>query len=86
MSAPTIRHEWDRFESRVITRDAPAIQHSEMRIAFYSGFKAMLDLNVVIGQMQEDEGIAALRALASEARQFGKTSGDSAREDIDHDS
>jgi hypothetical protein len=86
MSAHTIAQEWDRFESSVIAADAPTIQRDEMRIAFYAGFKSMLDLNKVLGAMPETPAIEALKALAYESREFGVTLGGRAREDIDDDS
>lgn len=86
MNVTTIAQEWECFRFRVIAADAAPIQRREMRLAFYAGFKSMLDLNLVIGAMPEALAIMALCALAEESRLFPAMHDESVHEDADDDS
>lgn len=86
MNVPTIAQEWECFRFRVMAADAAPIQRREMRLAFYAGFKSMLDLNLVIGAMPEALAIMALCALAEESRLFPAMHDESVNEDASDDS
>lgn len=74
MSVKTIADRWEDFRARVISPVAPAIQVSEMRMAFYAGFKAMLDAELEIADLDsQTAGVAILHALHEEAITFGRS-------------
>jgi hypothetical protein len=68
----TIEERWHDFRRRVIHADAPEIQVTEMRIAFYAGFQAMLDATITISLLENELlGMVELEKLHIEARRFG---------------
>lgn len=72
----TIAERWELFRTRVISPAAPPIQVAEMRLAFYAGFKAMLDAEMEIADLNpEDAGVAALHAFHVEAATYGLDTG-----------
>ena len=68
----TIQEQWLSFEKMVIPKNAPLIQHKEMRIAFYAGAQAMINALVVIGddKVSEDAGVAMLDGYMTEMEMF----------------
>ncbi|MFP3549719.1 hypothetical protein SB861_03255 [Paraburkholderia sp. SIMBA_049] len=66
----TIEQRWTDFESRVITADAPPLQRDEMRNAFYAGFKAMLDVNFELAELDELSAVFLLEKFHNESRRF----------------
>ena len=67
----TIDDRWQDFRAGCIDRNAPPLQVREMRIAFYAGFKAMLDANMEIALLDEEPAVDELEQLHIEARRFG---------------
>ncbi|WP_322092782.1 hypothetical protein [Paraburkholderia bannensis] len=86
MTIESIAQRWIRFEKAVISIDAPPIQRSEMRLAFYAGVKTMLDVCLELGELPQSLAVVLLHAFHEESRRFGATLGDSAPEDADDDS
>lgn len=67
----SIEDRWSDFRQRVISPLAPPVQVSEMRLAFYAGFKAMLDAEIEISNTEsEAAGIALFESLFREAENF----------------
>jgi hypothetical protein len=66
----TIEERWHEFRRRVMDPDVPEPQLSEMRIAFYAGFKAMLDANMEIAMLDNVPAVRELERLQNEARRF----------------
>ncbi|MEX3690645.1 hypothetical protein AB3X91_16020 [Paraburkholderia sp. BR14263] len=69
----TIEGRWLIFRERCLHTDAPPLQVSEMRIAFYAGVQQMLNFNLEIADMPEHDAMRALERLHKEARHFGET-------------
>ncbi len=67
----TIDDRWQDFQAGCIDRDAPPLQMREMRIAFYAGFKSMLDANLELAELDERQAVRLLEQLHIEARRFG---------------
>lgn len=67
-----IQGEWEGFSRRVIPKNAPAIQTTEMRMSFYAGVAAVLRIQLAIGDMSvsEEAGVAILEGVHDECRQF----------------
>ena len=70
----TIQEQWESFATRVVPKDAPAIQRKEMRRAFYAGAEAMMRINFAIGHdsISEDAGIQILNGCQDECRRFAE--------------
>lgn len=66
----TIDERWCGFALRCIDPASPPDQFREMRIAFYAGFKAMLDTNFELAEMDEVVAVLLLERLHTEARRF----------------
>lgn len=68
----TIAAHWAAFEALVISPTAPQIQRHEMRLAFYAGAAAVLDITYGIGGESTSEagGVAILQSLHDESHQF----------------
>jgi hypothetical protein len=66
-----IQQCWLDFRMKVISPGAPDIQVREMRLAFYAGFKSMLDLNMKLAELDEHRAVCLLEQLHQEARRFG---------------
>lgn len=66
-----ISERWAEFRERVIDPNAPDVQVSEMRIAFYAGFKAMLDANLELAMIDQLTAVRLLEQLHIEAPRFG---------------
>jgi hypothetical protein len=63
---------WKAFEARVMPLDAPAIQRREMRIAFYAGFKAMLDMAYLLGELPDESAVAMIGMYENECQAFAR--------------
>ncbi len=68
----SVKEAWESFEAAVIPEDAPAVQRSEMRRAFYAGAWAMLMGCSSIGEtsVTEEEGVAMLESWKKECERF----------------
>lgn len=70
---PTIAQKWDTFRTLVLPPNASRVQVTEMRRAFYCGFQeSMRILTEGVGQLPDEEGLAAIAALLDEANAFGR--------------
>ena len=67
----TIEQRWLDFEARVVAPDAPPLQRSEMRLAFYAGFKSMLDVNFELAELDQLSAVFLLEKFHTESRRFG---------------
>jgi hypothetical protein len=69
----TIQQRWTDFETRCIAFDAPAIQRREMRLAFFAGAKALLDVTSEIAEISDERAcVEALEMFHREARAFSQ--------------
>lgn len=71
----TVAQMWDLYRSYVVPHDAPPVQVSECRRAFYAGCQSVLmDGLLGIGDdtISEEQGIGHLEALFKECEQFAK--------------
>ncbi len=50
-----IEDEWESFETKVISKNAPKIQRSEMKLAFYAGTVACIEMCASIENEKESE-------------------------------
>jgi len=66
----TMEDRWNEFAARCIAPNAPDIQFHEMRIAFYAGFKAMLDVDEELTRMTDEAAIITLERFYRESRTF----------------
>ena len=68
----TVKEQWDSFRTLVIPTNAPEIQVTEMRRAFYAGVEAMLRIQWEVGDdaVSEDAGVAILEGIHDECRRF----------------
>lgn len=70
----TIADEWESFERMVVARDAPAVQRSEMKLAFFGGASAVLALQLRIPQEKsEDASVGMLAGWHDECKRFAKS-------------
>ncbi|MBZ0086495.1 MAG: hypothetical protein K8F33_00100 [Thermomonas sp.] len=70
----TVQEQWDGFRKLVVPKDAPEVQVTEMRRAFYAGVEAMLRIQWAIGDdaVSEDAGVAILEGVHDECRRFAE--------------
>lgn len=68
----TIQEQWAQFRTLVVPKNAPPVQVSEMRMAFYAGVEAMLRIQFAISDdsISEDSGVAMLEGIHDECRRF----------------
>jgi predicted secreted protein len=66
----TIEQRWREFSERVIPRDAPQVQHQEMRRAFYAGFTSMLEVDEELARMTDEAAIILLDSFYREAMNY----------------
>jgi hypothetical protein len=66
----SIDARWNDFSTRHIACASPALVH-DLRVAFYAGFKAMLDANFEIAELDETSAVLELEQLHIESRRFG---------------
>jgi hypothetical protein len=67
-----LRRDWDDYNANVLPKDAPPIQRSETRRAFYAGAYTMLCKVSEIGEshVSEDQGVSTLESLKAECEAF----------------
>ncbi|MBB5469348.1 hypothetical protein HDG32_005495 [Paraburkholderia sp. CI2] len=66
----TMEDRWTEFAVQCISPNAPAIQFQVMRIAFYAGFKAMLDVDEELTRLTDEAAILTLERFYRESRNF----------------
>ena len=72
MSRQRLLEEWNIFAAAVINKNAPAIQHREMRRAFYAGAHAMTQLAVRAAHEDPDTVQLVMAEVAEELQDFVK--------------
>jgi hypothetical protein len=78
----SIAERWTDFDTRVISPNAPPIQHEEMRIAFYAGCATMIDVENEVATIRDDTlCVIILETIYQEVFRFGRTFGQSGRND-----
>lgn len=67
-----IAREWRSYDLRVLPMDAPPVQRSETRRAFYAGVQAMLGIAHGLGHesVSEERGVEILEGIDAEMREF----------------
>lgn len=72
MKNGVIEAEWDIFCKAIMPPDAPAIQRTEMRRAFYAGAAHMIGTLNAIGEpdVSEEDGCRVLATIETELEQF----------------
>ncbi|MFP4891259.1 hypothetical protein [Paraburkholderia sp. EG304] len=69
----TIEGRWILYRERCIPYDlSPAVVYA-MKVAFYAGFKTMLDFNFELADLREPVAIFSLELLHREARVFSES-------------
>mgnify|MGYP000061843575 CR=1 FL=1 len=70
----TVKQQWEDFADAVIPKDAPAIQVTEMRKAFYAGVTSMLSTQLLIGgeSVSMEEGASMLERVRKECCRFSE--------------
>jgi hypothetical protein len=69
----TLAQEWERFSRAVVPSDAPPVQISEMKMAFYGGALSLLSLQtkvVACDGCSEAAGSALIEAWQNEIDDF----------------
>ncbi|HKR40091.1 MAG TPA: hypothetical protein VJU59_10525 [Paraburkholderia sp.] len=69
----TIERRWSIFRVRYIERDVPPDVLRELHIAYYEGFRAMLDTIRQLADLDEYVARSTLDRLHAEARAFNRT-------------
>lgn len=64
----TIEERWNDFYARNLSTETNAAVVETVRLAFYAGFKAMLDANIEIADLDESAAIIELEKLNTESR------------------
>lgn len=71
MTRHTLKALWQAFDERVLYFRMPARHREEMRIAFYSGAKALFSIATAIDEnTTEVEGAAIFASLDRELQEF----------------
>lgn len=65
-----ISRQFMSYQDMVIPRDAPAVQLSESRRAFYAGAMAALTEVAAAGRLSDDMAVARLQELTTECVKF----------------
>lgn len=67
-----IEQEWQSMRERVIHPDAEELQVKEMRMSFYAGAYAMLNIAKALGEpdIPEDQAVQVLKACSAEMEEF----------------
>lgn len=68
----TINDEWKRFESACLANDAPSIQRTEMKKAFFAGAAQMLVMTLAASDLSDDDAKTRLKSLKKQCRGFGE--------------
>lgn len=68
----TIQSSWESYQSQVIPKDAPTVQITETRRAFYAGCQTILGIMYGIGDasISEDAGVEMIETLHQECQLF----------------
>lgn len=68
----TIQEQWESYLNVVLPKNAPQIQVTECRRAFYAGAQAMMTVFTSIGEpdISEDAGVALIEGFNSELSSF----------------
>ena len=68
----TIQEQWEQFESLVINPNAPDVQRSEMKRAFYAGAQALLNVEWAIADtsLSDDAVVEMLEGCYQEIQMF----------------
>jgi len=72
MTLRSIADEWKSFSEFVLSKDAPDVQISEMKIAFYAGYGVSVLHLKEIGEphISEENGVLHLKAVSEECDDF----------------
>lgn len=67
-----IAHGWRGFDKAVISPQAPEIQRTEMRMAFYAGAAVVLEVLQAIStdRVSEEAGMRAIAGMVNETREY----------------
>lgn len=65
-----IIERWREFEARVMPKDAPEVQRTEMRRAFFAGFAEGLVFLVELAPLSETEAKAAVESARKQCEGF----------------
>lgn len=70
----TVQEQWDYFASMVVPKDAPDIQRTEMKRAFYAGAEAMMRINFAVGvdEISVEAGMQIFVGCEEECRRFAQ--------------
>lgn len=68
----TVREAWESYALSVLPKDAPRVQFTECRRAFYAGAHSTLQRFIEVGgdEVNEDDGAAHLENLTNECWAF----------------
>lgn len=67
----TIQSQWETFAAAVLPQEAPEVQRSEMRRAFYAGSYGMLcQMTGPVAEVSEEAGCAMIDGYVKECEQF----------------
>ncbi len=70
----SISERWLNFRVQCIASDATPLQLQQLRIAFYAGFRSMLDANLELGMIDDEVvAVALLELFHTEINQFDPT-------------
>jgi hypothetical protein len=69
-----IADRWTQFRTLHIASTAAPAQLHDLRIAFYAGFRAMLDANLEIAELDEVVAVLRLEQFHRESRRFDPNS------------
>lgn len=77
MTIATVAQLWTEFSGKVLHPACPAIQHIEMRRAFYAGFYACIKNSVEIADLTAtpEDGAVEFEKLDGEGRAFAAAVG-----------
>lgn len=67
-----IEQEWTGFAAKVLPKDAPPIQHQEMRRAFFAGFQLSLVALGELSEQDEDRAVESLEDMHRQCREFAE--------------
>ncbi|MGF6986504.1 hypothetical protein QFZ99_006045 [Paraburkholderia atlantica] len=71
MDSLSIAEAWQEFDAHVIPLRASRAQHSDMRMAFYTGACAILEFTTAIAEIPDiNQGVRLLDRLHAEKRAF----------------
>lgn len=70
----TVQEQWEDYKEKVLPKDAPAIQVSECRLAFYAGvvsFKHVMQ-EIAYAGLSDTAEMAVLMGIEEELREFSR--------------